>query len=269
MKGTFRAFLFLTGLVVVAWTLFSAESPPFDTRRAAMVEKIRKTASATPLIAQHPQFEPALKAVGTVPRHHFVSRDARNFAYELTPLKIGYSQTISDPFVVTVMTTAAVVRPGSNVLEVGTGSGYQAAVLAQIGASVHSIEILPPLAKRAAHRLKRMGYKTVTVKEGDGFMGWPDFAPYDAIIVTAAAAQIPDPLIAQLKVGGHLVMPIGPEGSLEQLVRVTKGPDGKLDQCSLGPIMFVPLTGKGQRPRGEKGLYDRSIPSCFGTENAP
>jgi protein-L-isoaspartate(D-aspartate) O-methyltransferase len=269
MIGKFSSWPILSGLISLGLTGCTAEMPPFDVQRAAMVGKIRTAAEATPQIIQHPHYEPALKAIGTVPRHDFVTREAREFAYLLTPLKIGYSQTISDPFVVAVMTIAAAVRPGSNVLEVGTGSGYQAAVLAQIGASVHSIEIVPPLAKTAAHRLQRMGYKKVTVKEGDGFMGWPDFAPYDAIIVTAAAAEIPAPLIAQLKIGGHLVMPIGPDAPLEQLIRVTKGADGKLDQCSLGPTMFVPLTGKGQRASGEMGLYDRSIPSCFGAENRP
>ncbi len=238
--------------------------PIFDQRRAAMIDAVRVQASALPDLRRDPHFERALAALGAIHREDFVLGATRAFAYQLTPLTIGYAQTISDPFVVTVMTAAAAVTSGSNVLEVGTGSGYQAAVLAQIGATVHSVEIIAPLAKNAARRLKHLGFTKVAVKAGDGFAGWAEFAPYDAIIVTAGAAEIPAPLLDQLRVGGHLIMPIGPQGPLEQLIRVTKGEAGRLDRCSLGPTAFVPLTGKGQRTAAQKGLYDRTIPTCYG-----
>lgn len=194
--------------------------------------------------------------------------DERHEAYRDTPLSIGYKQTISDPYIVAVMTAAVRVEPGSNVLEIGTGSGYQAAVLSRIGARVHSIEIVEALAKSAAERLHRLGFANVDIKAGDGFAGWPEFAPYDAIIVTAGAAEIPPPLIAQLKVGGRLIMPIGPEWPLEQLELVTKTSDHATSRCSLGPAMFVPLTGRGARPKGLKGLYDHSVKPCYPGQTA-
>lgn len=184
-------------------------------------------------------------------------------AYKDSPLPIGYGQTISDAYIVTVMTAALNLPPHANVLEVGTGSGYQAAVLSKLSSTVHSIEIVAPLAARAAKLLASLGMSNVTVRAGDGFRGWPEAAPFDGIIVTAGAAEIPPPLVAQLKPGGTLIMPIGPEWPLEQLLVVRKSADGKLSRCSMGPVMFVPLTGRGERPQNLKGLYDRSVPDCF------
>ncbi len=239
-----------------------------DGQRSAMVEEIRRTAAEYPGLPDDPHFVAVVRAMEEVRREEFVPRDQRLNAYRNTPLPIGFEQTISDPYVVAVMTAAVGVETQSNVLEVGTGSGYQAAVLSKMGAIVHSIEIVAPLATSAAQRLKRLGYQNVAVTAGDGFAGWPEFGPYDAIIVTAGAAEIPPPLVAQLKVGGRLIMPIGPQGPVEQLVLLTKRSDGSLEPCSMGPAMFVPLTGRGERPASMKGLYDRTLPVCYAGQTA-
>lgn len=245
-----------------------APSRNFTKQRTALVAEIRRTSSEYPGLAQAPHFIAALHAIGEIPREEFVPADQRQRAYRDIPLPIGYGETISDPYIVAVMTAAVGVGSGTNVLEIGTGSGYQAAVLSVIGARVHTIEIVDALARSAADRLVRLGFRNVSVRSGDGFAGWPEFAPYDAIIVTAGAAEIPQPLIAQLKIGGKLVMPVGPEGPLEQLILVSKTGENILRRCSLGPAMFVPLTGRGARPGSTKGLYDRSVASCFPGQTA-
>ncbi len=182
-----------------------------------------------------------LAAMRRAPRHRFVPREASRLAYEDTALPIGHQQTISQPFIVACMTEAAAVRPGSKVLEIGTGSGYQAAVLAEMGAKVFTIEIVQPLAERAAAALKENGYTGVQVRAGDGYRGWPEAAPFDAIIVTAAPEEIPQPLLDQLAEGGRLVIPVGPEGRLQHLILVTKT-GGKLQRRTLLPVRFVPFT---------------------------
>jgi protein-L-isoaspartate(D-aspartate) O-methyltransferase len=261
-----RAIGFMLVSLSVSATLASCAMtrPALNTDRAAMIEAIRQQTSDHPGLARDPHFAETLRAMNQVRREDFVPHAERPFAYRLSPLKIGYAQTISDPAVVATMTAAAAVGRGSSVLEIGTGSGYQAAILGQLGATVHSIEIVPQLARSAAHRLKQMGYSQVSVKAGDGFVGWPEFAPYDAIIVTAGAAEVPAPLLLQMKMGGHLIMPLGPQDPLEQLIRVTKTGDNAYSRCSLGPTMFVPLTGAGQRTPAMKGLYNRQVPPCFG-----
>ena len=206
-------------------------------------------------------FRAALAAIATLDRAQFVPLGQRAAAYVDLPLEIGFGQTISDPYVVAVMTAAVGAAPGMHILEIGTGSGYQAAVLARIGARVHSIEIVPELAHAAAARLADLGFTGVWVRAGDGFLGWPDQAPFDAIIVTAGAATVPPPLLAQLQPGGKLVMPLGASTEMEQLVVITKDAAGATSRCSLGPAMFVPLTGIGRTP-DRVGLYDRSIPLC-------
>ena len=193
----------------------------------------------------------------------FVPKKERARAYQDTPLPIGYRQTISDAYIITVMTAALDLPLQANVLEIGTGSGYQAPVLSKLAATVHSIEIVAPPAEGAAKLLASLGRTNVTGRAGDGFQGWPDAAPFDAIIVTAGAAEMPPPILAQLKPGGTLVMPIGPEWPLERLPVIRKAADGTHSRSSMGPIMFMPLTGRGQRPRNPKGLYDRSILHCF------
>ena len=185
-----------------------------------------------------------LQAMREVPRHRFVPESESANAYADRPLPIGHRQTISQPYIVALMSELAAVKPGDRVLEVGTGSGYQAAVLAAMGVKVFSIEIIEPLAKRAKATLSEVGYeKNVQVRHGDGYAGWPEHAPFDAIIVTAAPPEIPKPLMEQLRVGGHLVIPVGKY--FQSLVRVTRTTDG-FTQQSIIPVRFVPMTGKAQ-----------------------
>ena len=178
----------------------------------------------------------------TVPRHEFVPAEMRDDAYANRPLPIGEGQTISQPYIVALMTDLAGVDADSIVLEVGTGSGYQAAVLAKIVSHVYTIEIIGTLGRRAAQTLERLGYQNVTVRIGDGYLGWPAFAPFDAIVVTAAPEAVPPPLIEQLKVGGKLVVPVGPEGRTQSLQVLEKEPGGEITTTDMLPVAFVPLT---------------------------
>jgi len=178
-----------------------------------------------------------------VPRHLFVPEEYRSQAYNDHPLPIGYGQTISQPYIVALMTQELHLKPEDKVLEIGTGSGYQAAVLAEVVKSVFTIEIIPELAKEAAGRLKSLGYENVTVRHGDGFEGWQENAPFDAVIVTAAAPLVPEPLIDQLAEGGRLIMPLGNRRSLQNLILVTKN-NGKTAMKSITEVIFVPMTGK-------------------------
>jgi protein-L-isoaspartate(D-aspartate) O-methyltransferase len=183
-----------------------------------------------------------LAAMNKVPRHEFVPEHLADAAYEDHPLPIGYSQTISQPYIVALMTELLQLQPGAKVLEVGTGSGYQAAILAEVGAQVYSIEILEPLAKTSAKLLQRLGYVNVQVKQGDGYLGWPEHAPYDAIVVTAAAGHVPPPLVEQLKPGGRLVIPVGDGQAQQSLLLVEKSAAGSVTTHDVAPVMFVPLT---------------------------
>ena len=187
-----------------------------------------------------------LAAMRTVPRHEFVPVDQRPWAYADTPLPIGHEQTISQPTVVALMTQLIRPRPGLRVLEVGTGSGYQAAVLAATGARVWTIEIIRALADQARARLRRLGYRDVRVRHGDGYAGWPDAAPFDAIVVTAGADSIPPPLIDQLAPGGRLVMPVGDPWTDQRLVLLEKDASGRIASRDLLPVRFVPLL-RGER----------------------
>jgi protein-L-isoaspartate(D-aspartate) O-methyltransferase len=185
-----------------------------------------------------------LAALGKVPRHLFVPAESQRAAYEDHPLPIGHGQTISQPYIVAFMTEALGLVGGETVLEVGTGSGYQAAVLAEIAARVYSIEIVEPLAREAAERLARLGYRNVDVRAGDGYQGWPEAAPFDGIMVTAAAPRIPEALKRQLKDGGRLIIPVGDE--YQELIVVTRtGED--FEQRSVLPVRFVPMTGEVRR----------------------
>lgn len=184
-----------------------------------------------------------LDAMRRVPREEFVRRLSRSSAYEDHPLPIGSGQTISQPYIVARTVEAAAVDGNSSVLDVGTGSGYAAAVLAEIAADVVSIERHPELADGARRLLTRLGYTNVTVVTGDGTLGWPDAAPYDAIVVAAAAPRVPAPWLEQLTVGGRLVAPIGTPGFGQKLQRITVGPDGTLQTDDLGGVTFVPLIG--------------------------
>jgi protein-L-isoaspartate(D-aspartate) O-methyltransferase len=175
-----------------------------------------------------------------VPRHLFVPASYAAEAYRDGPLPIGYSQTISQPFIVAYMTQLARPAKGKKALEIGTGSGYQAAVLAEIVDTVYTIEIVPELAREAKTRLKIMGYRNVVTKYGDGYKGWPERAPFDIIMVTAATDHIPEPLKAQLAEGGRLIMPVGNPATVQQLIVLTKR-KGKITEQRLEPVRFVPL----------------------------
>jgi protein-L-isoaspartate(D-aspartate) O-methyltransferase len=184
-----------------------------------------------------------LQAMDEVPRHEFVPESIRASAYEDRPLPIGHGQTISQPYIVALMTALARIKPDGVVLEVGTGSGYQAAVLAKLASKVYSIEIVEPLGRQAAERLHRLGYTNVEVRIGDGYAGWPEHAPFDAILVTAAPDHVPEPLIEQLKPGGRLVVPVGMPGAIQELMLIQKDPTGRVTRRKVISVSFVPLTG--------------------------
>ena len=186
-----------------------------------------------------------LAAMRRVPRHEFVPAAVRARAYADHPLPIGEQQTISQPYIVALMTELLQVRPGHRVLEIGTGSGYQAAVLAELGAEVYTIEIVASLADSARATLQRLGHERVQVRAGDGYQGWSDAAPFDRIIVTAAPPKVPQPLVDQLKPGGRLVVPEGRDE--QELVLYTKSPDGRLRRERVLPVRFVPMTGRAQK----------------------
>lgn len=202
-----------------------------------------------------------LKAMREVPREEFVPIEYRKFAYEDTPLPIGEGQTISQPYIVALMTEALELKGDERVLEIGTGSGYQAAVLAEIVKEVYTIEILEPLYRRATETLKRLGYKNIYTKLGDGYLGWEEKAPFDAIIVTCSVDHVPKPLERQLRVGGRLIMPLGPEYSYQNLVLFTKLPDGSLVQKTLIPVAFVPMLGPKREPeQKEERVEEQEAP---------
>ncbi|HMP73256.1 MAG TPA: protein-L-isoaspartate(D-aspartate) O-methyltransferase [Kiritimatiellia bacterium] len=206
----------------------------FAMRRDAMVRETIENRQVT---------DPAtLRAMRAVERHRFVLPELIGNAYDDRPLPIGFGQTISQPYIVALMTELLQVNEDSVVLEIGAGSGYQAAVLAEIVNRVYTIEIVPELADLSANRMKELGYENVVVKEGDGYFGWEEHAPFDGIIVTAAATHIPPPLIEQLKPGGRLVIPVGPPMQVQNLMLIEKTEDGEIRQRSLMPVRFVPFT---------------------------
>lgn len=216
----------------------------FARQREAMVE--------TQLKARGIKDERVLKAMLKVPRHEFVPVPLRRYAYGDHPLDIGEGQTISQPYIVAFMTEALNPQPDHRVLEIGTGSGYQAAILAELVKEVYTIEIIPSLAKRAEATLKRLGYTNVKVKIGDGYRGWKEYAPFDGILVTCAPDHVPQPLVEQLKEGGRMVIPVGRGFAQELYVLEKKG--GKVIRKAVLPVLFVPMRGEAERARegGEK-----------------
>jgi protein-L-isoaspartate(D-aspartate) O-methyltransferase len=198
--------------------------------------------------------EDVLRAMRAVPRHLFVPESQRQHAYGDFPLPIGYGQTISQPYIVALMTDLLELKQGDKVLEIGTGSGYQAAILAEIpGITVYTMEIVPELAESARQRLESQDYSNVHCRQGDGYYGWPEHSPYDAIIITAAPDHLPPPLVEQLATGGRIVVPIGPPGGYQTLWKFVKGPDGELQAFSRGGVAFVPFTGSGIKTHRDEG----------------
>ena len=225
-----------------------AASRDFTVARDKMVETIEMLAKAVPLSSGKQEIDASiLAAMRQVPRHELVPEDVRNEAYQDRPLPIGHGQTISQPYIVALMTQLARPTKDHVVLEVGTGSGYQAAVLSPLVAKVFSIEIVGPLATRAAERLRALGFENVSVRHGDGYKGWPEHGPFDSIIVTAGASHIPTPLVDQLKPGGRMVIPVGDSLMAQSLLLIEKDEMGRAHTRPLLPVRFVPLTGNNGR----------------------
>lgn len=204
--------------------------------------KARETMVKTQIEARRIKDEKVLKVMRTVPRHKFVPLLYQKMAYSDRPLPIGYGQTISQPYIVALMTESLKLKGDERVLEIGTGSGYQAAILAELAKEVYTIEIIPGLTKRAEETLKRLGYENIKVRCGDGYLGWPEYAPFDAIIVTCAPDHIPQPLIDQLAEGGRMVIPIA--DTYPQRLTLIQKKKGKIVQEIITGCMFVPMTGE-------------------------
>jgi protein-L-isoaspartate(D-aspartate) O-methyltransferase len=220
----------------------AAAAEDYAMQRARLVEEVQAMYAATRAETGLAAMSPAVRAaLGKVERHRFVPESQRARAYGNHPLPIGAGQTISQPYIVALSTDLVAPRPGHVVLEVGTGSGYQAAVLAEIVERVYSIELIPDLGNAAAARLAALGYANVEVRIGDGYAGWPEKAPFDGIVVTAAAPQVPPALVEQLKPGGRMVIPLGADGGFQELVVLTKRADGGVERRSVLPVRFVPL----------------------------
>ena len=217
---------------------------PFAEARAGMVRAVAETTEETAEWIGKSKLAPrVMEAMGRVPRHLFVPPDLQDMGYLNRPLPIGYGQTISQPYIVALMTDLLAPQPDDVAFELGTGSSYQAAVLAELVAEVYTVEIVQPLAESAAERLAALGYDNVTVRAGDGYFGWPEHAPFDIVVVTAAASHVPPPLIAQLKPGGRMVIPVGSPFLTQHLLLIEKGEDGTVTSRQILPVIFVPLTG--------------------------
>ncbi|HEU0233532.1 MAG TPA: protein-L-isoaspartate(D-aspartate) O-methyltransferase [Gallionella sp.] len=235
---------FASGVFLFCCCAFASHGGEFDAERHKMMEEVLADAAVTSSYSGMPKLSPGvIAAMGKVERHRFMPAGLAALAYLNRPLPIGHGQTISQPFIVALMTELMKVKAGDKVLEIGTGSGYQAAVLAEMASSVYSIEIIEPLGKEAGERLKALGYRNVQTRVGDGYYGWPEAAPFDAIMVTAATSHVPPPLIKQLKPGGRMVIPLGTQFMTQYLMLVEKQTDGSLTTRQILPVRFVPLTG--------------------------
>lgn len=231
-------------LVLAASPVFAQEQGGrYVELRAAMVEEVRGDAHFAGAAAEDGFDDRVMRSMATVPRHEFVPDGQERFAYDNRPLPIGHGQTISQPYIVALMTH--LIQPESDdvVLEIGTGSGYQAAILSELVDSVYTIEIIDELASDAAARLERLGYDNVTTRLGDGYYGWEEHAPFDAIVVTAAASHVPPPLIEQLRPGGRMVIPVGGRFVTQQLLLIEKTADDEIVTRQIAAVRFVPLTG--------------------------
>jgi protein-L-isoaspartate(D-aspartate) O-methyltransferase len=249
-SGPGQVLLTTIGVLLLAFTA-GAGWPDYAAQREALIREIQSQVRQTRNELGTDRLDPAVvAALRSVPREAFVPLALRAEAYGNHPLPIGEGQTISQPYIVAIMSQLLELRPGARVFELGTGSGYQAAILAAMGAEVYSVEIVPQLAELARRNLERLGYGRVHVRLGDGYLGWPEAAPFDGIIVTAAAERIPQPLIDQLAPGGRLVMPVGEHGWTQRLVVLQKTPAGTIERREVLPVRFVPLTGPGIRREG-------------------
>jgi protein-L-isoaspartate(D-aspartate) O-methyltransferase len=256
-------------LAAAAWATqrdpVAAQSAPdaFAGARAQMVAEVRAGLRGS-RVPEDSRMRAILAILGRLPREDFVPPEQRAFAYASRPVPIGHDQTMSAPFIMAYMTHALALRPDARVLEIGTGSGYQAAILSGLVREVHTIEIVPELAARAAAVLRAQGFANVHVREGDGYAGWPEAAPFDAIIVTAGAVRIPPALIAQLRPGGRMILPLGPNWAEQQMTLVRKDGDGRISVHACGWVAFVPFVGEAQRPEpGAPPVWGRRLdPRC-------
>lgn len=241
-----RYIIVLTTIITLVHTLVHLilvmTAPASDLSPVIPEQKMRKMLATIQSYGM--KDETVLDAMVRVPRHLFVPRKYRQYSYHDSPLGIGYGQTISQPYIVAEMTRLLALTAHSKVLEIGTGSGYQAAVLAEISSQVYSIEIVAPLLEQAKKNLASAGYANINIRHGDGYYGWPEAAPFSAIIVTCAAGHIPPPLLAQLEKGGRMVIPVGKRYGTQYLILVTKNMDGTISSRNILPVRFVPLVRK-------------------------
>jgi len=237
--------LVVAGIILLLFSTHVIAENDYFRQRQALVTIIKAQVNSTrDFLRQDALDDRVIDALLKVPRHEFVPESERPYAYDNRPLSIGFGQTISQPYIVAIMTDLLKLKKTDRVLEVGTGSGYQAAILAELADSVYTIEIIEPLAVHAAANLKRVGYDAVHARTGDGYYGWEEAAPFDGIVVTAVASHIPPPLIKQLKPGGRMIIPVGAQFMTQYLVLVTKSADEKITTRQILPVSFVPLTGK-------------------------
>jgi len=237
--------LIIIGLILLLFSSHVIAEDVFQQQRHELVDSIKAhSVTIRDVLDQELLDERVLDALRKVPRHEFVPDKQRPYAYENIPLPIGHGQTISQPYIVAIMTHLLKPKKTDRILEIGTGSGYQAAILAELVDSVYSIEIIEKLGEQSAENLKKTGYNSVHTRIGDGYYGWETQAPFDGIIVTAAASHIPPPLIKQLKPGGRMIIPVGGHFMMQYLVLITKNADGKVTTRQILPVAFVPLTGK-------------------------
>jgi protein-L-isoaspartate(D-aspartate) O-methyltransferase len=232
-------------LLICIWISSSSAADDYNAARGSMIALIEQDVRETSSYLEKSALdERILKSLKAVPRHRFVPANLRGRAYENRPLPIGYGQTISQPYIVAIMTDLIAPKAGHKALEIGTGSGYQAAVLSRLVDRVYTMEIVEPLGKQATERLKQLGYDNIEVSIADGYYGWKAHAPFDIIIVTAAASHIPPPLIEQLKPGGKMIIPVGSRFMTQQLLLVDKNVEKEITVRQILPVRFVPLTGE-------------------------
>jgi protein-L-isoaspartate(D-aspartate) O-methyltransferase len=243
--GAIAGWLGIALLTVISATSSARAAGDYDAARRALLAQIEQDVRDTSqYLNKRALDERVMQAMAKVPRHEFVPDDLRGLAYDNRPLPIGHGQTISQPYIVAVMTDLVEPKPGCRALEVGTGSGYQAAILGELCEKVYTIEIIEALGSGARSRLARLGYANVEVRIGDGYYGWEEHAPFDVIVVTAVASHIPPPLLKQLKAGGLMILPVGTRFTTQQLVLVRKDAAGRITTRQILPVAFVPLTGE-------------------------